>query len=173
MAQVISSLGEVSAGYDAVFCDLWGCYHNGIEPYQAAVDACRAVKAAGGTVILLTNAPRPAHQVRAFLDKIGSPADSYDAIVSSGAAAQAALTSGSYGAHFYYLGPDRDLPMLTGPGLAPAPEAEAEAVLCTGLVNEWEEELEDYADLLGRLQARGLPLLCANPDIVVDRGERR
>ncbi|MEM0944509.1 MAG: HAD hydrolase-like protein, partial [Pseudomonadota bacterium] len=76
-------------------------------------------------------------------------------------------------AQFYYLGPDRDLPMLTGPGLAPVPEAAAEAVLCTGLVNEWEEELEDYADLLDRLQARGLPLLCANPDIVVDRGERR
>ncbi|MEM8793426.1 MAG: TIGR01459 family HAD-type hydrolase [Pseudomonadota bacterium] len=170
---VISSLADIAGDYDAILCDLWGCYHNGITPYQAAVDACRSVRSAGGTVVLLTNAPRPAPHVKSFLDKIGSPEDSYDAIVSSGAACQAALTSGRHGTAFYYLGPDRDLHMLTGVGLEPTPEAEADAVLCTGLVDEWNEDLEDYAELLGRLRNRNLPLLCANPDIVVDRGEQR
>ncbi|MEM9046804.1 MAG: TIGR01459 family HAD-type hydrolase [Pseudomonadota bacterium] len=170
---VISALSEISEGYDAILCDLWGCYHNGIEPYPAAVEACRQFKALGKTVILLTNAPRPADQVKSFLDRIGGPADSYHAIVSSGGACQAALTSGRYGAAFYYLGPDRDFHMITGVGLQPVPEEEADAVLCTGLVDEWNEELEDYSDQLGRLRARELPLLCANPDIVVDRGERR
>ncbi|MEM1277033.1 MAG: TIGR01459 family HAD-type hydrolase [Pseudomonadota bacterium] len=170
---VISALSDIAEGYDAILCDLWGCYHNGIEPYEAAVAACRAFKSSGKTVVLLTNAPRPADQVKTFLNRIGGPEDSYDAIVSSGAACQAALTSGRHGTAFYYLGPDRDLHMLTGPGLQPVAEEEADAVLCTGLVDEWNEDLEDYADQLGRLRARGLPLLCANPDIVVDRGEKR
>ncbi|MEM7668954.1 MAG: TIGR01459 family HAD-type hydrolase [Pseudomonadota bacterium] len=170
---VIASFSEIQSNYDAILCDLWGCYHNGIVPYAAAVEACRAFRAAGGKVVLFTNAPRPAAQVKTFLDKIGGPEDSYDTIVSSGAACQAALTSGHHGTRFYYLGPDRDLHMLTGPGLEPVPEAEADAVLCTGLVDEWSEGLEDYAALLGRLRGRGLPFLCANPDIVVDRGEQR
>ncbi|MEM7508755.1 MAG: TIGR01459 family HAD-type hydrolase [Pseudomonadota bacterium] len=170
---LIGSLAEISEQYDAIFCDLWGCYHDGITPFPAAVAACRAIRAQGGTVILLTNAPRPADQVKSFLDKIGGPDDSYDAIVSSGAACQGGLTSGKWGDRFYYLGPDRDLHMLTGLGLNPMAEEAAQAILCTGLVDEWNEELEDYADQLARLAARGLPMLCANPDIVVDRGERR
>ena len=170
---VISRLADIAGEYDAVLCDLWGCYHNGIAPYPAAVAACRGVRAAGKIVTLLTNAPRPAPEVKAFLARIGAPEDSYDAIVSSGAACQAALTSGRHGAKFYHLGPDRDLPMLTDAGLAPTPEEDADAVLCTGLVDEWTEEIGDYADLLGRFRIRNLPLLCANPDIVVDRGARR
>ncbi|MEM7671693.1 MAG: TIGR01459 family HAD-type hydrolase [Pseudomonadota bacterium] len=170
---LIGSLAEISEQYDAVFCDLWGCYHDGITPFPAAVAACHAMRDRGGIVVLLTNAPRPADQVKAFLDKIGGPEDSYDAIVSSGAACQGGLTSGKWGDRFYYLGPDRDLHMLTGLGLEPVPEDTAQAVLCTGLVDEWNQGLEDYVEQLARLAARGLPMLCANPDIIVDRGEQR
>lgn len=169
----IRSLAEIQDSYDAILCDLWGCYHNGIEPYAAAVEACRGFRKKGGTVILFTNAPRPPAHVKSFLDRIGGPEDSYDAIVSSGGACQAMLKSGEHGTRFYYLGPERDLHMLTHAGLDPIAEAEANAVLCTGLVDEWNEELEDYTELLGRLSARNLPFLCANPDIIVDRGERR
>ncbi|MBY8974490.1 TIGR01459 family HAD-type hydrolase [Rhodobacteraceae bacterium NNCM2] len=169
----IETLSEIQNDYDAILCDLWGCYHDGITPYAAAVEACRGVRANGGKVILFTNAPRPAAQVKSFLERIGGPEDSYDAIVSSGAACQAALTSGQHGTKFYYLGPERDLHMLTHVGLTPTAEDEANAILCTGLVDEWNEELEDYSEQLQRLAGRGLPLLCANPDIVVDRGERR
>lgn len=171
--EIIGSLAEISANYDAVFCDLWGCYHDGIVPFPAAVAACRAVMAEGGTVILLTNAPRPAHQVKAFLDKIGGPEDSYHVIVSSGAACQGALLSGRWGDQFCYLGPDRDLHMLSETHLSPVAEEDATAILCTGLVDEWTEGLEEYTPRLTRLVARGLPMLCANPDIVVDRGHQR
>lgn len=173
MTRIIEALSEISDGYDAILCDLWGCYHDGVRPHAPAVAACRAFRARGGTVLLFTNAPRPQASVKAFLDKIGGPEDSYDGIVSSGAACRAALRAGTYGSAIYYLGPERDLHMLTDLGLAPAAVEGAEAVLCTGLVDDASETPEDYAPLLRGLAARGLPFLCANPDIIVDRGAQR
>ena len=171
--RILSSLSEISDAYDAIFCDLWGCYHNGIEPYEAAVSACHGFRERGGTVILLTNAPRPAHGVKAFLDRIGAPEDSYDAIVSSGAACQAALASGKFGRSFFYVGQDRDLHMLSDVGLAPASLDDASAVLITGLRDDRVETPEDYAAEISSWADRGLTVLCANPDIQVDRGHER
>jgi HAD superfamily hydrolase (TIGR01459 family) len=171
--RIIQGLSEVSGDYEALLCDLWGCYHNGLTPYPAAVEACRAFRASGGLVVLLTNAPRPAASVRRFLDNIGAPSDSYDEIVSSGGACQAALESGRFGRDVQYVGPERDLHMLTDIGLAPADAAEAEAVLVTGLRDDRTETPADYAGEIADWAARDLPLLCANPDIVVDRGDER
>ena len=171
--RIVRSLAEISDRYDAIFCDLWGCYHNGIEVYPAAVAACAAFRQKGGTVILLTNAPRPAPSVQRMLDRMGAPRDSYDAIVSSGAACQAALTDERHGSRFLYVGPDRDLHMLTDVGLEPVAEEDADAILLTGLRDDMTETPDDYAEELARWAARGLPVLCANPDIVVDRGEAR
>ncbi len=171
--RIIQSLSEVSGEYDAVLCDLWGCYHDGITPYRAAVDACRGFRASGGLVVLLTNAPRPAASVRKFLDHIGAPSDSYDEIVSSGGACQAALQSGAFGHRIQYVGPERDLHMLTDIGLEPASAGEAEGVLVAGLRDDSVETPADYADEIAGWAARGLPMLCANPDIIVDRGEER
>jgi HAD superfamily hydrolase (TIGR01459 family) len=171
--RIIQSLSEIADAYDAVLCDLWGCYHNGITPYPAAVEACRAFRARGGRVVLLTNAPRPAQSVRRFLDHIGAPQDSYDAIVSSGGACQAALEGGAFGRRIEYVGPERDLHMLTDIGLEPAPAEEAEAVLVTGLRDDRNETPADYAGEIAIWARRNLPLLCANPDLVVDRGDER
>lgn len=171
--RIINALSEISDQYDAVFCDLWGCYHNGVQPYGAAVEACRTFRERGGLVILLTNAPRPAPSVKAFLDRIGGPEDSYDAIVSSGEACRVALTSGGFGARFHYVGPDRDLHMLTDIGLAPAPLDSSDAILITGLRDDTTERPEDYDADIALWRDRGLPMLCANPDIIVDRGEQR
>ena len=171
--RIIQRLSEVSGDYDAILCDLWGCYHNGITPYPAAVDACRAFRARGGRVVLLTNAPRPSESVERFLDHIGAPPDSYDAIVSSGGACQSALASGAFGRRIEYVGPERDLHMLTDVGLEPAPAEEAEAVLVTGLRDDRTETPADYAGEIAVWAERGLSLLCANPDIVVDRGDER
>jgi HAD superfamily hydrolase (TIGR01459 family) len=171
--RIIQSLSEIADGYDAILCDLWGCYHDGITPYPAAVDACRAFRRRGGRVVLLTNAPRPSDSVRRFLDHIGAPPDSYDAIVSSGGACQSALEGGAFGRRIEYVGPERDLHMLTDIGLEPAPAGEAEAVLVTGLRDDRTETPADYADEIAIWAERGLPLLCANPDIVVDRGDER
>jgi len=173
MTRIIDRLDDIAAGYRALLCDLWGCYHDGIQPYPAAVAALQRYRAQGGIVLLLTNAPRPAESVRRFLDAMGAPADSYDAIMSSGEACQRAIASGVHGTRFHYVGPARDLHMLTDAGLAPAPLAVAEAILCTGLADDRTESPADYARAIDAWVARGIPMLCANPDIVVDRGTER
>jgi HAD superfamily hydrolase (TIGR01459 family) len=169
----IRSLAEISGRYQALFVDLWGCYHNGLVPYPAAVAALRDYRARGGVVILLTNAPRPAASVKIFLDRIGAPEDSYDGIMSSGAACQRALASGEYGRHFHYLGPGRDHRMLTDLGLEDAPLDQADAILCTGLRDDLTETPADYFHEMADWHTRGLTMLCANPDLIVDRGEQR
>lgn len=171
--RIVQSLAEISGGYDAILCDLWGCYHNGIRPYTAAVEACRTFRERDGLVVLLTNAPRPAGSLRPFLDRMGAPRDSYDAIVSSGGACQAAIADGAFGKRIQYVGPDRDLHVLTDTGLDPVPPDEAEAVLVTGLRDDRAEHPDDYAGEIARWVGRDLPMLCANPDIVVDRGDER
>jgi HAD superfamily hydrolase (TIGR01459 family) len=173
MIRIIQSLAEIGGQYEALIVDLWGCYHNGLTPYPAAVAALQAYRARGGLVILLTNAPRTAERVERFLARIGAPRDSYDRIMSSGSACQRAVQHGAYGRHFHYVGPPRDLSMLTDLGLADTPLDEAEAILCTGLRDDTRETLEPYAAEIATWRAHGLPLLCANPDLVVDWGERR
>ena len=172
-SRIITELSEISDAYDALFCDLWGCYHNGIEPYKAAVEACIAFRRKGGHVILLTNAPRPSQYVQEFLDKIGAPRESYDAITSSGGACQAAIEAGEFGQGIHYIGPARDVQMLTDIGLEPSPVADADAVLITGFCDDRYQHPDDYAPEIAEWKRRGLPLLCANPDIIVDRGDER
>lgn len=170
---IIERLDEIAAGYDALLVDLWGCYHNGLEPYPAAIAALRRYRRRGGIVILLTNAPRPAASVAAFLQRIGAPEDTHDAIMSSGAACQRALASGVYGSAFHYVGPERDLHMLGDLGLTPVSMEQADAILCTGLFDDTTETPGDYAGRIAEWTAHDLTMLCANPDIVVDRGEKR
>lgn len=171
--RIINSLSDIASDYDAVFCDIWGCFHNGVTPFPAAVSALQAFRHGGGKVILLTNAPRPSASVQKQLDAMGAARDSYDAIVSSGGACQAAVSGGEFGARFLYVGPDRDLHMLTDVGLDPAPDSEADAILITGLRDDRTETPEDYAAEITRWVDRGLTMLCANPDIVVDRADLR
>ena len=171
--RIVQSLAEIGGAYQALLVDLWGCYHDGLAPYPAAVAALRAYRARGGIVILLTNAPRPAASVVAFLDRIGAPADSYDGVMSSGAACQRAMASGEYGQRFHYVGPPRDLHMLTDLGLADIALDDADAILCTGLGDDTAETPGDYFEAMADWHGRGLRLLCANPDLIVDRGEQR
>ena len=105
MKPIIKSLAEISGNYDVLFCDLWGCLHNGVEPFESAVAALRAFRAKGGTVILLTNAPRPRSAVRRQLERIGVPDDCWDDIVTSGDASQAGMAAGMAGSKVYHIGP--------------------------------------------------------------------
>jgi len=163
--RIIDSLSEISDAYDAILCDLWGCYHNGVDLYPAAVAACRAFRERGGLVVLLTNAPRPAASVeRMIVGRMGAPRDSWDAIVSSGGACQSALAERTFGERVHYVGPARDLHML---------REEADLILLTGLRDDMTETPADYTREIARWVGRGLPMLCANPDIMVDRGDLR
>jgi HAD superfamily hydrolase (TIGR01459 family) len=181
MTRLIGSLAEISTGYSALLCDLWGCLHNGHEPFPAAVAALRAFRETGGRVALVTNAPRPAASVIRHLDRMGLPHDCYDVVVSSGDAAQEAMVAGLVGRRVYHIGAPKDEPFFTEMTEAPerlatitrVPLDEAEGVVCTGLADDRTETPEDYRDVLLLAKTRGLRLLCANPDIVVDYGDKR
>jgi len=185
MTKMIRSLAEVAAGYDAVFCDLWGCLHNGKAPFPAAVAALRAFRAGGGRVVLMTNAPRPFSAVERQLNAMAVPQDAWDLIVSSGDAAQAAMLQGAVGRKVFHIGAVKDEPFFSEfPGdmaaLAASQPAiervgmlDAEGIVCTGLADDQTETPADYRAQLLLGKTRGLPMLCANPDIVVDMGEKR
>ena len=173
VVRILSELAEISGDYDALLVDLWGCYHDGIRPHRPAVEALRAFRRRGGLVVLLTNAPRTPPHVRAFLQDMGAPEDSYDAIMSSGGACQRAIASGAHGRRLHYIGPDSDRSLLTDLGLEDHPVEAAEALVVTGPEDRTVDPRLSYAGMIETWRARDLPMLCANPDIIVDRGEER
>jgi HAD superfamily hydrolase (TIGR01459 family) len=177
MTRIINSLAEVAHSYDALFVDLWGCLHNGVEPFADAVSALQAYRAQGGKVLLLTNSPRPRASVKRQLERIGVPADTYDEIASSGDAAQIAMAAGVVGRKVYHLGPEHDLSFFTddnGPiDVERVPLADAEGIVCTGLFDDLTETPDDYRLTILDGKTRGLKMLCANPDISVDLGNKR
>jgi HAD superfamily hydrolase (TIGR01459 family) len=169
---IIEALDEISDRYDALLCDVWGCYHDGVAPYRAAVSALRAFRARGGTVLLLTNAPRPAEAVRQHLLGMGAPQDSWDAIVTSGDAARNEVASGRMGRRVEHVGPDRDLGFFDGLDVRRVGREQADSVVLTGLFDDETETAADYAPSIADWLARRLPMLCCNPDVVVHRGDR-
>lgn len=180
MTRIIASLADISDRYRAVYCDLWGCLHNGKAPFPAAVAALQAFRAKGGTVLLLTNSPRPAPAVAAQLDGLGVPRDCWDVIASSGDAAQAAMLAGAVGRRVWHLGPPKDEAFFStfAPDLPPSTIERvafdvAEGIVCTGLFDDQTESPEDYRPRLLMARERGLKMLCANPDKVVDLGHKR
>jgi HAD superfamily hydrolase (TIGR01459 family) len=178
MTRIIESLAATGNRYEALFCDLWGCLHDGVRAFPAAVEALVQFRDQGGAVILLTNSPRPRRDVMRQLDRLGVPADVYHDVVSSGDAAQAALAAGMVGRRVYHLGPERDLGFFMTEDGAPidverVPLEDAEGIVCTGLFDDRTETPEDYRATILYGVTRGMKLLCANPDIVVDVGESR
>ncbi len=180
MTDLIDRLSDISDIYDAVFCDLWGCLHNGVEPFPDAVAALQQYRALGGIVLLLTNAPRPKASVVRQLDKIGVPHDAYDEVVSSGDASQYGMLSGLAGTRVYHLGPAKDDSFFTnlpddfdGKTITRVPLEQAEGIVCTGLFDDQTETAQDYRATLLYAKQKRMKLLCTNPDIIVDMGEKR
>jgi HAD superfamily hydrolase (TIGR01459 family) len=176
--RIIRSLDEVASRYRVLYCDVWGCLHDGVRAYPEAVAALERFRAGGGTVALLTNSPRPAANVARQLDGLGAPRSCWDVIVSSGDAAQAALAAGLFGRRVHHIGPERDLGFFVAADGTPievelAPLEEAEGIVCTGLFDDRTETPDDYRATILHGKSRGLRLLCANPDVVVDVGDRR
>jgi HAD superfamily hydrolase (TIGR01459 family) len=168
--QPISSLSKIASGYDAIFCDVWGVVHNGVTPFQHSVEALIAARKSGLAVVLVTNAPRPNHSVIAQLDEIGVDAACYDAVVTSGDVTRALIAGAA--PEILHIGSRREAVLFEGLTVKLVEEAAAATVVCTGLFNDDVETPEDYAPLLARLKARDIPLICANPDIMVERGDR-
>jgi len=174
MSEIIQSLSEISDRYDAVLCDVWGCFHNGVAPYEAAVQALRAFRERGGCVVLLTNAPRPEDAVLAQLRAMKADESAWDAIASSGGAARDSVRKGEWGAKVHHIGtPGRDDAFFDGAGVEKVRMEDAESVICTGLRDDRTETPADYEDELTEAKLRGLRFLCANPDLVVDVDDQR
>lgn len=179
MTRIVDTLAEIASPYEALLCDLWGCVHNGLSPFPDAVAALQAFRAGGGKVILVTNSPKHRAMVQAQLDSMGLPRDAYDDIASAGDAARAAMYRGAVGQNVWFMGEPHDVPFFDPMHLVEnpvkitrVPLEEAEGIVCTGPF----DPLADPADLRPQLlyaKQKGLKLLCANPDIVVDKGEVR
>lgn len=168
---ILDSIAVEAPQRDLWLTDIWGVIHNGVAPFTSACDACTQFRLAGGTVLLLSNAPRPAESVAAQLDRIGVPRFAWDAILSSGDAARSLLLPFA-GKPVFHLGPERDLPLFDGLDVRLSSVADADAVCCTGLFDDEIETPDDYADVLASFAARKLPMVCANPDLTVARGDR-
>jgi HAD superfamily hydrolase (TIGR01459 family) len=167
----VEQLRDLVDGVEVVLSDIWGVVHNGLESFPEACAALHAYRRQGGTVILITNAPRPADSVQRQLRKLGVADETYDAIVSSGD-----LTRHFVAEHprqkLFWVGPERDSSIHRGLDPMIAPLQAADYIICTGLFDDETESAEDYRAMLVQALERKLPLICANPDIVVERGDR-
>ena len=168
---ILASIEELGSPRDAWLTDIWGVMHNGVAPFQRASEACIRFREAGGTVLLLSNAPRPHASVAEQLDRIGVPRAAWDAILTSGDASRALI--GTYGGRpVFPLGPERDAPLYDGLPITLSDAAAAEVISCTGLFDDESETPDNYTALLAGFAARNLPMICANPDLTVERGNR-
>jgi HAD superfamily hydrolase (TIGR01459 family) len=170
LPRIIDTLEDVTPRYNALLCDVWGVVHNGERAFPAAAAALARARDRGLAVVLITNAPRPAGEVVAQLEVLGVPAQSWDAVITSGDVTRDLIAAGPR--RVYHLGPERDVAIYDGLDVELVEEADATAVVCTGLFDDEAETPEEYAAVLRRFRSRNLPFICANPDIVVERGER-
>jgi HAD superfamily hydrolase (TIGR01459 family) len=168
---VLPSIKELGARYRAWLVDIWGVIHNGRRAFPHAVAATRTYRAKGGIVVLLSNSPRPSESVKSQLRHLGVPDDAYDATVTSGDLTRHELGKHK-GARVFHLGPPRDLPIFEGLDVALVGAGEAELVVCSGLFDDETETPDDYVELLRDLAERFLPMICANPDHLVERGDQ-
>lgn len=174
--RLVSGLSEMAANYDVVLSDIWGVLHNGESCFTAAADALRRFRAQGGTVVLITNAPRPNGPIREQLDRLHVPREAFDSVVTSGDVTIASIQAHA-GKSLFHIGPERDLALYEAvAALGTPPELSsldrAGFVVVTGLTGDENGVPEDYDSELDAMLARRLPLICANPDLVVHVGDK-
>ncbi len=170
----LAGLREIAPRYDGFILDLWGVLHDGSAPFPGVLDALARLKSAGKRLAVLSNAPRRAALVASRMTEIGIPPELYDHVHSSGEEAWQHLKRrddpfyASLGRRCYHIGPARDDNMLEGIDLERVADiAEAAFILNTGPAWGWEETVADYEKLLQAARARDVPMVCANPDLVV------
>ncbi|MEM9840381.1 MAG: TIGR01459 family HAD-type hydrolase [Pseudomonadota bacterium] len=169
--RLIGGLGEIAEGYDALLCDAWGVIHNGQWLYDGVAEALLNFRSKRGPVIILTNAPRLSGVIPGQLDRLGLPREAYDAVVTSGDATRQVMKDLS-GKRFFRIGPDKDDSLFDAIDLQMSDWDEAEAIFCSGPNDDQREKPDDYREMLTEAAARGMPMVCANPDIVVKFGDK-
>ncbi|MFN3353741.1 MAG: TIGR01459 family HAD-type hydrolase [Brevundimonas sp.] len=168
----VTGLGQIAADYDVLLCDVWGVIHNGRERFPDACAALTRFNETCGQVVLISNSPRPSSDVVAQLDQLGVPRSAWRAFVTSGDATRAELAKRAPGPA-WAIGPERDAPLYEGTGVIAVKDGEqASFISVTGPYDDTTETPEDYRDRLKPAAERGLELVCANPDRVVQRGDQ-
>ncbi len=166
---LLPAVRELAARYPVWLCDIWGVLHDGVVAFRGPVDALTAFRMAGGLVVLITNAPRPFGDVARQIESLGIGQEAYDAIVTSGDVTRD-LISAYAGKGLVHIGADKDRSIFTGLDVRLTGADNAEAVICTGLVDDTHETPAVYGPQLASLNALRLPMICANPDVVIMRG---
>lgn len=167
----VSGLSQLASAYPLVLSDVWGVVHNGVESHERATEALAKYRRGGGRVVMITNSPKLKPDLLEQFERIGVRDDAYDDIVTSGEVSRLILARRP-GAKVLHVGPERDLVLYDGLPLTLADEADCDFISCTGLFDDESETPDDYHERLETWAARGLPMLCVNPDIVVERGHR-
>jgi HAD superfamily hydrolase (TIGR01459 family) len=170
LPKVIDHFAPLAPDYDVLLCDVWGVIHNGVAAFAPACEALMRFRKLGGTAILITNAPRPGASVARILDRLAVPREAYDAIASSGDTTRGIVES-RRGQSVFHLGPERDKPIFSGLDVTFAPLESADYVVCSGLFDDTIETPETYRDMLAAMRGRAQFMVCANPDVVVERGD--
>ncbi len=171
MIAITQHLSSLAPHYGVLLCDVWGVVHNGVAPYPQACDALKHARNGGATVVLITNSPRPSEQVARQMERLKVPPGTYDAIVSSGDVTRQEIRSRP-GKSFFHLGPERDSSIFSAVEQRFAPLENADYVICTGLLNDEVETPDDYRAQLDAMLKRKLLMVCGNPDVVVERGDK-
>jgi HAD superfamily hydrolase (TIGR01459 family) len=168
---LIAGLAELAPLYRHLLCDVWGVVHDGVSAFPAAAAALARFRDGGGHVVLVTNAPVPRHVVLQQLDRLGVDRAAYDDVVSSGEASRGFLAARP-GVKVLHVGAGRQLPLYDGLDVVLTEARDAELIVCTGLFDDETETPEDYDERLAEWNALELPMLCVNPDRVVERGPK-
>ena len=168
----IKNFQDIADNYDALICDVWGVIHNGRELFEGVNDCLVKFRSKQKPVVLLSNAPRPSKYIERMLNQLGLDRKSFNEIVTSGDLTMSALNESHYGSKCYHIGPDRDLNIFDGVNVSRVSFDEADFLFVTGLFDDETEDENSYSSILDEAKKRNLKLVCANPDIAVQRGEK-
>ncbi|MBX4335215.1 TIGR01459 family HAD-type hydrolase [Bartonella raoultii] len=166
----LTHIDSIIAHYDAVFCDVWGVVHNGVQAFQPALDVLYKIRQMGKSVIFLTNSPRPREDVIVQLESMNVHSGYYDAIITSGDVTRDLICAAPR--KVFFIGPQRDLVLFEGLESEIVEEWEASVVVCSGFLEDLEETPAAYEEMFHRMRARKLPFICANPDVIVHYGNQ-
>jgi HAD superfamily hydrolase (TIGR01459 family) len=169
---ILANFAPLASAYDVALCDVWGVLHDGLKAHEAAGEALTRFRANGGAVVLISNAPRESDWVIDHLDNYGLPRSAWDAVVTSGDVARHMLAERGL-SHVHHIGPVRDLPLFGDERIERVSVEEAPIVVVTGLIDDRTETAEDYRERLVAMKERELPMICANPDLVVQIGDQQ